>query len=124
MQVLNRNCFGKVDDINGCKASVVVRKGGTLKFGPDGTSHTGNTVKDLTLDGGSFEFAGAGVGPKQGTLTVLGRLTVTGDVAQVMTDTTAIGVAAEYNEANKGKDHITLPYIVDEKTVSQIDKLF
>lgn len=89
MQVLNRNCFGKVDDINGCKASVVVRKGGTLKFGPDGTSHTGNTVKDLTLDGGSFEFAGAGVGPKQGTLTVLGRLTVTGDVAQVMTDTTA-----------------------------------
>ena len=36
----------------------------------------------------------------------------------------AIGVAAEYNEANKGKDHITLPYIVDEKVVSQIDKLF
>ena len=36
----------------------------------------------------------------------------------------AIGVAAEYNEANKGKDHITLPYIVDEKTVSQIDKMF
>ena len=36
----------------------------------------------------------------------------------------AIGVAAEYNEVNKGKDHITLPYIVDEKVVSQIDKLF
>ena len=91
LQVQHRNCFGKVDDPKGCTANVVLHRGATFQLGPDGTAHTGNTVHDLTLDGGSVVFAGNGLGTRVGTLNVLGTLTVTGDVAQVVTDTSSSG---------------------------------
>lgn len=86
LQVPTRNTFGKVDSLAGSFGKVHVKKGGTFQLGPDGTLHTGNTVNDLCLDGGSVVFSGNGVSTFQGTLTVLGTLSVTGDVAQVIDD--------------------------------------
>ena len=61
-------------------------QGGTFQLGPDGNTHCGNSVRNLTLDGGSLMFAGTGVSAHQATLSVLGTFTVTGDVAQVVSD--------------------------------------
>ncbi len=86
LRVLTRNTFGKVDALNGCYSDVYVKKGGTFQLGPDGNTHCGNSVRNLTLDGGSLVFAGMGVSTVQSTLSVLGTFTVTGDVAQVVSD--------------------------------------
>ena len=86
LRVLTRNTFGKVDALNGCYSDVYVKKGGTFQLGPDGNTHCGNSVRNLTLDGGSLVFAGMGVSTIQATLSVLGTFTVTGDVAQVISD--------------------------------------
>ena len=86
LRVLTRNTFGKVDSLTGCYSDVYVKKGGTFQLGPDGTLHCGNSVRNFTLDGGSLVFAGTGVSTVQATLSVLGTFTVTGDVAQVISD--------------------------------------
>ena len=86
LRVPTRNTFGKVDALNGCYSDVYVKKGGTFQLGPDGNTHCGNSVRNLTLDGGSLVFAGMGVSTIQATLSVLGTFTVTGDVAQVISD--------------------------------------
>lgn len=86
LRVPTRNTFGKVDSLTGCYSDVYVKKGGTFQLGPDGSSHCGNSVRNLTLDGGSLVFAGTGVSTVQATLSVLGTFTVTGDVAQVVSD--------------------------------------
>ena len=86
LRVPTRNTFGKVDSLSGCYSDVYVKKGGTFQLGPDGNTHCGNSVRNLTLDGGSLVFAGAGVSAHQATLSVLGTFTVTGDVAQVVSD--------------------------------------
>lgn len=86
LRVLTRNTFGKVDSLVGCYSDVYVKKGGMFQLGPDGNTHCGNSVRNLTLDGGSLVFAGTGVSTIQATLSVLGTFTVTGDVAQVVSD--------------------------------------
>ena len=105
LRVATRNTFGKVDSLAGCYSDVYVKKGGVFQLGPDDNNHCGNSVRNLTLDGGSLVFAGKGMGAVQATLLVLGTFAVTGDVAQVISENpvwggTRVGLPWQINNSN------------------------
>ena len=83
MIVTDRNSIGKVDVLGGSAATVRVKKGGTLQFGPTSGSHCANSVSNLFLEGGVLSFTAAGTADI-GLLAVLDTVSFSGDAPYVV----------------------------------------
>ena len=90
-RVIRRNTLGSnAAGSEGSRVSVRVDNGGTFQLGPHENYNIGNTIKDLTLEGGAnVKFAGLGDNTDVGTLRVLGTVKVANQAGNVQPVTIA-----------------------------------
>lgn len=87
LRVTARNCFGKCDAYALSAGGNVVRlkKGGKFSlYLPDKSSHVGNSVWDLYLEGGTLDFQAKGANDTLGLLLINHKLRVSGDTPYVI----------------------------------------
>ena len=91
LRVTQRNCFGKCDawSISAGGNCVRLKKGGVFSlYDPAQSSHVGNSVWELYLEGGEVDFSAKGASAGVGLLLINHMLTLSGDTATVISNKT------------------------------------